>query len=269
MTLGLTGVTGRLGSRVARRLPDLPLHLVVRDPSRLRPDLVGSRVGIASYDDGAALRSALSGVETLFFVSGAEAVDRRAQHLTVVEAAAAAGVRQVVYTSFVGAAPDSVFTLARDHHATEEAIKASGMRWTFLRDNLYADLIRLFADDQGVIRGPAGGGRVAAVATDDVADSAAAVLRDPAAHAGATYELTGPVALTLAEAAALLGPGYSFVDETLEEAYASRSHYGVEPWQLDAWVSTYTSIAAGELARVTGDVERLTGHVATPLQDLD
>jgi uncharacterized protein YbjT (DUF2867 family) len=265
--LGLTGATGRLGGRVARALHDEPVRVVARDPSRV-PHLTHATVAEASYDDGAAMRAALEGVDTLFFVSGAEAKDRRAQHLTVVDAAAAAGVRHVVYTSFAGAAPDSTFLHGRDHFATEESVKASGMQWTFLRDNIYSDFVPNFADEHGVIRGPADDGRLAAVATDDVADAAVAVLRDPAAHVGVTYELSGPVAFSLAEAAEILGPSYSFENETLEEAYASRAQYGAEQWLVDAWVSTYVAIAVGELERVTDHVERLTGHPATPLQAL-
>ena len=98
------------------------------------------------------------------------------------------------------------------------------------------------------------------------------MLTDPSAHAGRTYSLTGPEELTLAEAAAtmtrVLGREVTFEDETLEEAYASRAAYGVPGWQLDAWVSTYTAIAAGELAGVTGDVELLTGRSAMSLEDL-
>jgi uncharacterized protein YbjT (DUF2867 family) len=126
--------------------------------------------------------------------------------------------------------------------------------------------------EDGAIRGPADDGRVAAVAQDDIAEAATAVLLSPAAHAGRTYELTGPQALTLAEAADILttalGREVRFVDETLEEAYASRASYGAPPWQVDAWVTTYTAIAAGELAAVSGHVEQLTGHPATSLAQL-
>ena len=98
------------------------------------------------------------------------------------------------------------------------------------------------------------------------------VLLAAAAHEGRTYSLTGPEALTLAEAAAtmsrVLGRRYEFVHETVEEAYASRAAYGAPGWQLDAWVSTYTAIASGELAGVTQDVERLTGHPPRSLADL-
>ena len=156
-------------------------------------------------------------------VSAAEAADRLDQHRAFVGAAAEAGVRHVVYTSFQGAAPDCTFTLGRDHWATEQAIRETGLACTFLRDSFYADFLPLMAQD-GVIRGPAGDGRVAAVAREDVAAVAAVVLADPGAHAGAAYDLTGPEALTLGEAAAVIaevtGRPTRYVDETLEEAYA-------------------------------------------------
>jgi len=172
----------------------------------------------------------------------------------------------------VGAAPDSVFTLARDHWATEEYVRASGLEFTFLRDNLYADFLTFLVGDDGVIRGPAGDGRAAVVVQDDIADAAVAVLRDPAPHAGRTYDLTGPQALSLDEIAATItevtGRKVSFHDETLDEAYASRASYGAPDWQVDAWVSTYTSVAAGELSTVSTAVQELTGRPATSLAEL-
>jgi uncharacterized protein YbjT (DUF2867 family) len=205
-------------------------------------------------------------------VSAAEAVDRLDQHRAFVDAAAEAGVRHVVYTSFQGAAPDAVFTLARDHFATERHLAESGMATTILRDSFYLDVLREFADDQGVIRGPAGDGRVAAVARADVAAVAAAVLADPAAHVGRSYELTGAEAVTLTEVAARLtaatGRSYSFHDETIDEAYASRAAWNPEPWQADAWVSTYTSIASGEVSGVSTAVRDLTGREPLTIERL-
>ena len=234
MTLALTGSTGQLGGRVAAQLSDLAPILLVRDASRA-PDIAGSEVRVATVRPRRRVTRSKA-VDTLFMVSAAEAFDRRDQHRAFIDAAARAGVGHIVYTSFAGASPDADFTLGRDHADAEEAIKASGMAYTLLRDNFYADLLPFFADEQGVIRGPAGDGRVAAVARADVADVAAAVLRDPTTHAGATYELTGPEALTMAEIAAragkVLGRELSFHDETVDEAYASRSSYGAEQWQL-------------------------------------
>lgn len=271
--LGVTGATGNVGGRVARALAGAGVdqRLLVRDRSRA-PALAGVDVAQASYGDGTAVRRALAGCRTVLMVSGSESPTRLDEHRTFVDAAADAGVEHLVYTSFYGAAPDATFTLARDHFATEEHIKASGMAWTFLRDNLYLDFVPHMAGAEGVIRGPAGTGRVSAVARDDVATAAVAVLTDPAAHAGSTYDLTGPEAFTLAEAAALLsertGRRVAFRDETLEEAFASRASYGAPGWQVEAWVSTYTAIAAGEMAGVSRDVERLTGRAPRGLREL-
>ncbi len=270
-TIGITGSTGHIGGRVARALAGTAeLRLIVRDPVRA-PELAGAEVVTATYGDRAAAVAALQGVDVLLMVSAAESKTRRQEHRTFIAAAAEAGVGHLVYTSFVGASPDAVFTLGRDHGDAEVAIRESGLDFTLLRDNFYSDLLPFFADEVGVIRGPAGDGRVAAVARADVADVATTVLRDPAAHVGATYELSGPEALTMTEIAAragtFLGRELSFHDETIEEAYASRAKFGAERWQLDAWVSTYVAIADGEVAAITGDVERLARHPARTLEE--
>jgi uncharacterized protein YbjT (DUF2867 family) len=271
--LGITGATGRLGGRIARRLAaaGVEQRLLVRDVSRA-PVLDGAEAVEAAFADRAAVTVALQGVRTVLMVSASESPDRVEQHIAFIDAAAATGVGQVVYISFFGASPDCTFTLGRDHFATEEHLRSSGMAVTVLRDNLYADFLPSMVGEDGVIRGPAADGRVAVVAQDDIADAATAVLLDPAAHAGATYSLTGPEALTLAEVADVLTPAQgrtvTYHPETVPEAYASRASYGAPDWQVDAWVSTYTAIAAGELAGVTDDVARLSGHPATSLAEL-
>jgi NAD(P)H dehydrogenase (quinone) len=269
-TLAITGASGHIGGTAARLLGDRVDRLILRDPSRA-PRIDGDpEVRVATYADATAMRAALEGVDVLLLVSGAEAQDRLEQHRTAVRAAAEAGVQHVVYTSFDGAAPDADFTLGRDHWHTEQAIRDSGMAWTFLRDSFYLDFFPLFADEAGVISGPAGDGRVAAVARADVAEAAAAVLRDPEVHERATYRLTGGEAVSFAEAAermtTALGRPFRFADQTLEEAYASRRPLSDQQWQLDAWVSTYTAIGSGELAATTADVERLTGHAPRTLE---
>ena len=271
--IGVCGATGRLGGRVAQRLAaaGIAQRLIVRDAGRA-PRLPGAEVAEAEYGDPEAVRRALAGAGTVLMVSASETPDRVVRHRAFVDAAVAAGVSHLVYTSFVGAAPDSVFTLARDHWATEEHIRAGGLEFTFLRDNLYADFLTFLVGDDGVIRGPAGDGRAAVVVQDDIADAAVAVLRDPTPHAGRTYDLTGPQALSLDEIAATItevtGRKVSFHDETLDEAYASRASYGAPDWQVDAWVSTYTSMAAGELSTVSTAVQELTGRPATSLAEL-
>lgn len=263
--LAVTGATGVLGGMVARQLSDAGFsqRLLVRDPRRA-PELEDAPSVPVSYRDPALSRMALEGVKVLFMVSAAEAQDRLQQHYAFVDAAAQAGVQHIVYTSFFGAAPECTFTLGRDHYATEERIRASGMAFTFLRDNFYLDFLPMLAGEDGVIRGPGGEGVMAAVAREDIARSAVAVLRDPAVHSGATYNLTGPEDISLAQASAVLtratGRTVTYHHETVEEAFASRASYGAPGWQVEAWVSTYTAIAAGELAGPTSDVRGLTGQ---------
>lgn len=268
--LAVTGSTGHLGALVARGLSEagLTTRLLVRSPERA-PRLPGATPILSDYSADRATEGSLAGVRTLFMVSASESQERVAQHLAFVDAAARAGVEHVVYTSFYGAAPEATFTLARDHWRTEQAIRGSGMGFTFLRDNLYLDFLPDMVGADGVIRGPAADGRVAAVTRADIARAAVAVLCDPAAHAGATYELTGPEALTMTQIAEILGAHAGrqvrFHAETIEEAYASRKAWHAPEWQNDAWVSTYTAIAAGELEPVTDAVPRLTGREATGL----
>jgi uncharacterized protein YbjT (DUF2867 family) len=266
----VSGATGRLGGRVARRLGG-DLRLLVRDPARA-PEVPGAEIAIAEYADRRSVRAALGGAETVLMVSAAETPDRVAQHRAFVDAAATAGVRHLVYTSFAGAAPGATFTLARDHWATEQHIRASGLEWTFLRDNLYADFLPFMVGDDGVIRGPGrrrprrggGPGRHRRRRDRGPPRPVPARRRD--------VRPDRPEALTLTEAADIVtratGREVRYHPETLEEAYASRERYQAPRWQVDAWVSTYTAIAADELATVTGDVARLAGHPATSLMDL-
>lgn len=271
--VAVTGATGGIGGRVARRLasvaPELPTRLLGRDPSRL-PEVAGAVVAPpASYGDADAMRRAIGPADTLLLVSARESPDRVREHRTAVDAAVAAGAERVVYISFVGAAPDATFTFARDHWHTEQHIRACGLRWTFLRDSLYLAALPAMTGADGVIRGPGGEGRVAAVAHDDVADVATAVLLDETGHDGATYDVTGPDAITLAEAARVLGDftgrEITYAPETPDEAYASRAHYGAPAWEVAGWVTSYEAIATGEMDVVSAVVPRLTGRPARTL----
>jgi uncharacterized protein YbjT (DUF2867 family) len=267
-TLAVTGATGAVGGRVARALAERGAEqlLIVRDAGRA-PSVAGAEVRVApgGYGDGEAFAAALAGVETLFLVSAEEAPDRGA-----VDAAVAAGVRRVLYTSFLGAAPDSTFLLGRDHWATEEAIRESGLAFTFLRDSFYADFIPFFAGPERVFRGPAGSGRLAPVARDDVAAVAVEVLLAGGAHDGNALALTGPEAFDLTSAAkrleALAEEPYSYVEETIEEAWESRRPSGAEDWMIEGWISTYTAIADGSLDHVSGDVEAILGRPPLSLE---
>ncbi|MFD8100345.1 SDR family oxidoreductase [Nocardia fluminea] len=270
-TIAISGASGHIGGRVARLLAPsgARLRLLGRHVEHIAP-IDDATTATIDFGDPTTVAAALDGVGTFFFVSATESADRAAQQTAVVNAAKDAGVQRIVYLSFVGAAPDATFTFARDHWYTEQAIRASGLAFTFLRDNQYQDIIPHFADADGVIEGPAGDGEVAAVTRADVADCAAAVL-DSDAHNGETFDLTGPRAFTLRTATAdmseVLGRPFRYVEQTVEQAYASRAKYNAPTWEVDGWVSTYTSIARGDLAQVTDAVPHLTGHPATDFRE--
>ncbi|HLP74156.1 MAG TPA: NmrA family NAD(P)-binding protein [Bacteroidales bacterium] len=169
--IGHTDIAGDLGGRVTSRLAERNVEVT------------------ADLDD----------VETLFLVPVHERVDRVAVQVAVVDSAVAAGVRHIIYASFLNTSPTATFTLSRDHYATEQHIRASGAAFTFLRASAYLEVAHYLLGADDVIRGPAGTGRVAFVGKDDMADVAVTVLVDPSPHVGATYDLTGPMAVSLYE----------------------------------------------------------------------
>lgn len=271
--IAVTGVTGGIGGRVAQLLEGRGVDVcgLARDLARV-PGVAGleaRQIGPRGYRDEALLREALSGASTLLLVSASEAADRVVEHAHAVCAAADAGVRHVVYTSFLGADPDATFTFAQDHYATEQLIRDSGMAWTFLRDSQYLDYVPRLVGSDGVIRGPAGEGRCAWVARSDVADVAAAVLADVGAHEGVTYDLTGPEAHTVAWAAeqlsAVTGREITFKNETVQGAYESRFPLDRPDWEIDGWVTSYVAIGTGEMDVVSDAIPTLLGRDALDL----
>ena len=263
--IAVTGATGEVGGRVARRLAErgIAQRLVVRDPSRA-PELEGAEVAQASdYEATDEMEAALRGAQTMFLASGEEAHNRVDQHKAAVDAAKAAGVERIVYLSFYGASPNTAFTFGRDHFHTEEHIKASGLSYAFSRDNIYLDFVPFFAGPDGAIRGPGGDGRFAPVARDDIADVVVELITNPDRD-GQAYEVASDEAYTLAEAAERLGKAIgrevTYVDETMDEAWAARRPSGEPDWVIEGWITTYVAIANGELAEPTSTVKDLTGH---------
>ncbi len=254
--IAVTGATGAIGGRL--------LAPLAAGGATVRPITRAD----AAYDDTAGLAAVLAGAETVFLVSGRESDHRVAEHFSAIDAVVRSGARRIVYLSFFGASADCTFTFGRDHWHTEQRIRATGLEFTFLRDNFYQKILPHLVGEDGVIRGPADGGGLSAVADLDVVDAATAVLLDTGprggGHAGATYDLTGPEALTMDEIAATLagvaGRDIRFQNETVEEAYASRAHYGAPAFEVDGWVSTYVAIANGEVGGVSGDVAAVTGR---------
>jgi uncharacterized protein YbjT (DUF2867 family) len=235
-------------------------RLIVRDPMAA-PPLPGADVAVAAYEDSEAMAKALDGIGTLFLVSGHEDPDRLSVHRRAIEGARLAGIERIVYTSFIGAAPNATFPYARDHSATEQAVREAGISLTSMRNSLYADMAPRFVGPDGVIRAPAGHGRVAWVARADVARLAAVLLIEPG-HEGQVYDVTGPRAIDLQETARILTKAarraITYHAETLDEARESRA--GHPEWLVEGWIGSYLMLDTGEASVTSHTIEHLTGQ---------
>lgn len=271
--LVLTGCTGRLGplvaAEVARR--GLPMRLLVRDPARA-PVLPGAEVVAADYGDSDSLAAALGEGDRVFMVSVHEGPERRVPlHRSFVEAAARARVGHVVYLSFVNAGPGAVFLHARSHGATEAMLEASGLPWTFMRNGMYADELRGWFDAGRVNRVPGGEGRMSFTYRPELAEAIAVVLTEPGQE-GRTYDITTADAVTMAElagvAAAVTGEPFSWSptpDEGLERRWREA---GREDWRIEAGLTSYAALRAGELDVVSDDFRRLTGREPMTIREI-
>jgi NAD(P)H dehydrogenase (quinone) len=276
MPLLITGASGHLGRLVVDALLDRgvaasEIRAGARDTARIA-DLAdrGVQTVRLDYDEPASVADAMAGVDRVLLISGSEVGKRVAQHRTVIDAAAAAGVGQLVYTS-APHADTSALLLAPEHKATEEAIAASGVPATILRNNWYTEnyLGTLAqARETGVVASSTGDGRVASASRRDFAEAAAAVLTTDG-HVGAVYELGGDVAWTHAELAAaigeLLGRDVAYVAQTPEEQASMLEAAGLDAGTVGFIVGLDGNIRDGLLGEVTGDLSRLIGRPTTPL----
>jgi NAD(P)H dehydrogenase (quinone) len=283
----ITGASGNYGRGVTDALVAqgraADLILITRTPAKLADRVAqGCTVREGDFDRPETLAAAVAGADTMLLISGTRVGARVAQHKAAIDAAAAAGVTRIVYTSFIGIDdPANPAEVRHDHIETERLIRASGCRWTMLRDAHYADAMLLMAGPQvmrsGVWYGNAGDGREAMVWRDDCIASAVAVLTTPG-HADRTYDITGPALETFAEVAAIMaevtGCPVRYEDLSDEAQYAMFDAMGIPrrpvddqtvagvPWNSDDMVTFGRAIREGFLEVCSSDVERLTGRPA-------
>ena len=270
--IAVTGVTGNLGGMVSRlcKKNGIEVRNLARNVEKAEK-LGFSNVFKSSYDKSEDTVKSLEGIEVLFMVSGSENPNRVQQHTDFIDAAKIAGVSHIIYLSFYNASKNSIFTLGRDHYATEEYIKENGFKYTFLRDNFYADFFVDLCREYGEIKGPAGNGKVSAVVRSDVSEVAAKILENPGKWENHTLNMTGPEELSMTEivkaVSEYLGKEIKYIEETVEEAYESRKIWKAEQWEYDSWVSTYTAIAENEQSGISNDIEKVLGRKATSLAE--
>lgn len=272
--IGVTGATGHLGRLVIEDLLKrgvIPRDIVAlaRSPEKGR-DLAdrGVQVRRADYTEPESLAAALPGIERLLLISSSAVGERIPQHENVIEAAGAAGVELLAYTSILRA-DSSGMLLAREHSATEERIRASGIPFVFLRNGWYlenyTDNLAIVLE-QGVLLGSANDGVVSAASRADFAAAAAAVLTGDG-HVGAIYELGGDEAFTLTALAKDIsresGRAVEYRDLP-ERAYAEAlMAAGLPEPVARVLADADRGIARGELYTDSVDLRRLIGRPTT------
>jgi NAD(P)H dehydrogenase (quinone) len=262
-SIAVSGAGGHLGRGVVEHLLSRGADVIAstRTPERLAGS--AATVRAADLDDPPSLERAWRGARTLVLVPTDAPGERRVgQHAAGLLAARAVGIEHVVYLGVIehGTPP----TLADDHLATEELVRASGLDWTVLRNGIYADLLVGRALAEGAVVFGGGAGRVAWVARDDLAEAAAVVALAPADHAGTTLTLTAGEALTLHEvgAAVAAATGREIPVTALDaDAFAGGLRAaGLPDGVVGAMRGTALAMQDGRLAAVTGDLERLLGR---------
>ncbi|HET7607215.1 MAG TPA: NAD(P)H-binding protein [Gammaproteobacteria bacterium] len=283
MKVVITGGSGQLARRVAELLlvKIAPQDLIVttRTPARLRS--LAERGVVVRQADFAApqtLRGAFAGAGRMLLVSATDLGLRTAQHRAAIDAAKAAGVRHVVYTSGLRPEPPNPAVVAPSHYATEQALMQSGLAWTILRNSLYADY-QIPEGSQAIAAGALvhnrGAGKVAYVARDDCAAVAAAVLV-AAGQAGKCYDVTGPKAYAAAELAALYAElgGQPVVERCVSDAELVAGIVGKAEgddhlrYGAELVASFGRSIREGYMDARTAHVEKLTGRAPKSLRQV-
>ena len=273
----LTGATGQLGSLIVDQLLGIvdasQLGVLVRSEEKGAPFAEkGIAVHVGDYEDPASLVAAFQNVDVLLFTSNTDFTRRQAQHEHVTDAAKEAGVGRLVYTSIVATDPET--PLVASHLATEEYIKASGVPYTFLRNNFYMDM---FVDQvqnaiaQGAYFSPMGANNGAAFVTrEDIARVATAVLTTDG-HEGKIYNLTGPEVVTptvFAEVASAISGKTIPFEQISWDALTQGLQASGMPEQVVQMIMMSTQILDSNiLALVSDDVGDVTGTPANSFMD--
>ncbi|WP_337231967.1 SDR family oxidoreductase [Citrobacter portucalensis] len=275
--IAITGATGQLGQHVIESLlktvPASQIVAIVRNPAKATAlSQQGITVRQADYSDEAALTAALQGIDKLLLISSSEVGQRAPQHRNVVNAAKAAHVKFIAYTSLLHA-DTSPLGLADEHVATEKMLAESGIAYALLRNGWYTENYLVSAPaalEHGVFIGAAGEGKIASATRADYAAAAARVISEDG-HSGKTYELAGDAGWTLSQLAAELAKqsGKKVVYQNLSEAdfAAALKGVGLPAGLADMLADSDTGASKGGLFDDSHTLSKLIGRPTTSLAD--
>lgn len=270
----VTGASGQLGRKVlaelVARVGAAQVVALARDPAKLA-DAAAAGVTVRAFDYNTADPAALAGVTRLLLISGSEVGKRAVQHQAVIDAAKAAGVGLIAYTSILHA-PTSTIGLATEHRATEASLAASGVPHILLRNGWYNENYTGALGpsiEHGAIIGAAGEGRIAAASRADLAAGAAAALVSGAA--GDVYELAGDDSYTMAEFAAhvarIAGKPVAYVNMSQPEYAAALKGVGLPDWLAEMLANSSFASSQDALFDDSRSLSRLIGRPTTPIAD--
>lgn len=275
--IAITGATGQLGQHVIESLlktvPASQIVAIVRNPAKATAlSQQGITVRQADYSDEAALTAALQGIDKLLLISSSEVGQRAPQHRNVINAAKAAHVKFIAYTSLLHA-DTSPLGLADEHVATEKMLAESGIGYALLRNGWYTENYLASAPaalEHGVFIGAAGEGKIASATRADYAAAAARVISEDG-HSGKTYELAGDAGWTLSQLAAELAKqsGKKVVYQNLSEAdfAAALKGVGLPAGLADMLADSDTGASKGGLFDDSHTLSKLIGRPTTSLAD--
>ena len=275
--IAITGATGQLGQHVIESLlktvPASQIVAIVRNPAKATAlSQQGITVRQADYSDEAAFTTALQGINKLLLISSSEVGQRAPQHRNVINAAKAAHVKFIAYTSLLHA-DTSPLGLADEHVATEQMLAESGIAYALLRNGWYTENYLASAPaalEHGVFIGAAGEGKIASATRADYAAAAARVISEDG-HAGKTYELAGDAGWTLSQLAAELAKqsGKKVVYQNLSEAdfAAALKGVGLPAGLADMLADSDTGASKGGLFDDSHTLSKLIGRPTTSLAD--
>lgn len=275
--IAITGATGQLGQHVIEALlktvPASQIVAIVRNPAKATAlSQQGITVRQADYIDEAAFTTALQGIDKLLLISSSEVGQRTPQHRNVINAAKAANVKFIAYTSLLHA-DSSPLGLAAEHVETEKMLADSGIAYTLLRNGWYTENYLASAPaalEHGVFIGAAGEGKIASATRADYAAAAARVISEDG-HAGKIYELAGDEGWTLSQLAAELAKqsGKKVVYQNLSEAdfAAALKGFGLPAGLADMLADSDIGASKGGLFDDSHTLSQLTSHPTTSLAD--